>query len=831
MGLMIPQIPTASAHPYHLQVANETLAFPAASDSVDSTNWVAQSFTTSTGFLVSRVSLFVMDIGTTGDVLQVSVRADVGGVPSASVLTQGAGNGSTAWGWVDFDMNPYVPLGATTSYWIVVRSTAAGGNGYSYWHSGTDLAYGGGTGLHSSDGLSWLTALHDFPFRVYGFVQPSWSFSASGSTPTLTAGQAVVFRANFTNGGPGDAAALWVNLTLPSELVYVSDDAATVGGIRTGTSFAFTNIVPGAFSFNVTAAAKGGTPDGTVAIADIAFNGTDHNGVLLASAMRSVSVTIRSPRLSLSLVANASAVDPGDLIVLNATATNVGGAPAVTLQLEGTVDPNATFMSSPTGTYTPATRTVTRGIPSLGPGAQASLEWTVQVPTGSPDLTGIHSEAKATYRDGNGTLLPQEKASTLGTVRIPIFAPVLVLDRISAEKGDEVVATLFYNNTGHAAANRTSANWTVDGDFALVSLSPATPFTQGAGWFNVVWRDLPVGTHVLTARLQVVRGMIDGTEMSVVVSWAALDGNGNPLPPATPAGTVFLRAPAPVITLSPSSIRADSEATFSVTLTLRNAGGGAAVGWLNLTLPAGVTYVDDNVSLTVTVTGDRVSWAVPMLGPSSSIAIGARFRTSGPPATNTLRFTFNYTDARGSPVESIVSNTASVETLPPLLTVPVIGGIGIAAVAIVALALFLVLRRRRRGSGQLIIDDAFVVNEAGILLAHRSASFIQYQDQDILVGMFKVVQDFVKDSFSRGMDEEMQGISFGSRRILIEKGRHHFVAVVYRGGETAQLRTRVRAVSQEIDERFGDTLAHWQGVLEQVRGITLLLPQVWGQAS
>src|SRR5207247_1017234 len=235
------------------------------------------------------------------------------------------------------------------------------------------------------------------------------------------------------------------------------------------------------------------------------------------------------------------------------------------------------------------------------------------------------------------------------------------------------------------------------GGSALASLPPATPFTQGARWVNVVSRDLPVGTHVLTARLQVVRGMIDGTEMSVVVRWAASDGNGNPLPPATPAGTVFLRAPAPVITLSPSSIRADSDATFSLTLTLRNEG---------------------------------------------------------------------------------------------------------AAVAIVALALFLVLRRRRRGSGQLIIDDAFVVNEAGILLAHRSASFIQYQDQDILVGMFKVVQDFVKDSFSRGMDEEMQGISFGSRRIHIEKGRHHFVAVVYRGEETRVLRERVAKVSQEIDEKF-----------------------------
>jgi hypothetical protein len=222
---------------------------------------------------------------------------------------------------------------------------------------------------------------------------------------------------------------------------------------------------------------------------------------------------------------------------------------------------------------------------------------------------------------------------------------------------------------------------------------------------------------------------------------------------------------------------------------------------------------------------------VPLVGPGSLVVIGVRFRSSGLPASSTLRFSFNYSDGRGSPVESIVSNTARVEIVPSLLTVPVVAGIAIAAAAVAALAVFLLVRRRRRSGGQLIIDDAFVVNEAGILLAHRSASFIQYQDQDILVGMFKVVQDFVKDSFSKGMDEEMEGLSFGTRRILIEKGRHHFVAVVYRGAETAQLRARVKQVSQEIDERFGDTLAEWQGVLEQVRGITLLLPQVWGQAS
>ena len=832
--LVLPWTPPAAAHPYHLQVSNETLAtIPPTSDALDSTNWIAQSFTTPSGFLVSRVSVYVKDAVTTGDSLSISVRADNAGQPSTSLLAQGSAVGGTAWAWTAVNVTPYVPLGGATLYWIVLNDTAASGNGYDYWHSGTELAYGGGTGMHSPTGLpsSWLTSLHDFPFRVYGFVQPSWSFSASGSTSTLAAGQTVAFRADFTNAGPGDAAALWVNVTLPPELRYVSDDSALIGGVRTGLSFAFANIVPGSSAFNVTAAANGGVVDGTLASTDLAFRGTDHNGIPLAPSVRTVSVTIRNPRLSLAFGANASAVDPGDTILLNATVTNIGGTPAVTVLLEGTVDPNVTFMFSPTGTYTPATRTVARSIPSLGPGAQASLQWTVQVPTGSPDLAGIHSDAKATYRDGNGTLLPQEKASTIGTVRIPVFAPVLVLDRTFAEKGDDVFATLYFNNTGHTAANRTSANWTLDGDFALVSLPPATPFTQGAGWFNLVWRDLPVGTHALTAHLQVIRGMINGTEMSVVVRWAASDGNGNPLPPATPARTVFLRAPAPVVTLTPTSIRADTDATFSATLTLQNAGGGAATGWLNLTLPAGITYVDDNVTLAVTVVGDRVSWAVPMLGPAASIAIGVRLRASGSPRTNTLRFTFNYSDARGSPVESIVSNTASVEIVPPLLTFPVIGGIGIAAAAVAAIAVFLLIRRRRREGGPLVIDDVFVVNEAGILLAHRSASFIQYQDEDLLVGMFKIVQDFVKDSFSKGMDEEMQGLSFGNRRILIEKGKHHFVAVVYRGAETVKLRERVRKVSQEIDERFGDTLAHWQGVLDQVRGITLLLPQVWGQAS
>src|SRR2546428_13069963 len=107
----------------------------------------------------------------------------------------------------------------------------------------------------SLDGVLWLPPVppRDYNFRVYGFVQPSWSFSASQSTSSPAAGDSVDYRADFTNGGPGDAAALWVNFTLPAELQYATDDAGAVGGVRPRTSLAFTGLGPGASSFTPTA--------------------------------------------------------------------------------------------------------------------------------------------------------------------------------------------------------------------------------------------------------------------------------------------------------------------------------------------------------------------------------------------------------------------------------------------------------------------------------------------------------------------------------------------------------------------------------------------------
>jgi len=99
--------------------------------------------------------------------------------------------------------------------------------------------------------------------------------------------------------------------------------------------------------------------------------------------------------------------------------------------------------------------------------------------------------------------------------------------------------------------------------------------------------------------------------------------------------------------------------------------------------------------------------------------------------------------------------------------------------------------------------------------------------QDILIGMFKVIQDFVHDSFAKGTNDIMKSMEVGDRRIMIERGRYHSLSVVYRGKDRGSLAERVQKVSSLIDQRFGAVLENWSGDLDDLRGLASLLPQVW----
>lgn len=538
--------------------------------------------------------------------------------------------------------------------------------------------------------------------------------------------------------------------------------------------------------------------------------------------------------VTLSIDASTGVADPGDQVILHGTATNLGDETATNVSLEAPLDPNSTYIESvPAATYDAGTHTVRWTMTNLSVGSQIDVFWTLRVRVGLPDGTAIRCRHNASYDNATGVPQPPVEVETSVQVRAPVFDPQLRPVPARAERGDTVIAKLYLNNTGSGTALQAWSNWTLGGHFRFLFLEEAVPVTNVSDGFRVTLSNLAPGPHALTAHLDVIRGLDDGLVMGIQTSWNATDGNGNRLAPSTTGTTVDLLAPSFTLGMNASALRVNTTSRFVLTVTVRNMGRAPGIGWLNTTLPNGPSFVSDNGSFPRASQGKRYSWTLPSVSPGNAIVLGITFESSSDPRTASFAFALQFTDLKGSPPASVEGPRIDVEFVALPIGLPVPGDLSVwalvAAGAGGSVAVFALWRRRR--ASDLQIEDVFVADMAGHLLAHRSSGLVAYEDEDILIGMFKVIQDFVKDSFGKATNDTMKSMEFGERRIIIERGRYHFISVVYRGRDRGDLSERVLKVSRLIDRRFGPSLENWSGDLDELRGLATLLPQVWKHQS
>src|SRR5881397_4402059 len=103
----------ASAHPFHLMIDNPVVVTP---DAVYDTGWVAQSVVPTADFVVTRISLYVLDKGSS-DALSVWVRdCCIAGLPGSTILANGSADGPPVAGWLDVDVVPRATLVAGQTY-------------------------------------------------------------------------------------------------------------------------------------------------------------------------------------------------------------------------------------------------------------------------------------------------------------------------------------------------------------------------------------------------------------------------------------------------------------------------------------------------------------------------------------------------------------------------------------------------------------------------------------------------------------------------------------------------------------------------------------------
>jgi uncharacterized repeat protein (TIGR01451 family) len=666
-------------------------------------------------------------------------------------------------------------------------------------------------------------------------INAEMSYDASLTPSVLGPAALAVLRLTFTNSGQGLASGVWVNVTLPPELNYVSDDAAAIGGTRSGSfSFEFLAVAPGSYVFNVTSEAEGGEAEGgvtngTVATTNVTFEARDLGGVALNETARDLDVTFGNAVLSLTVVTSAVVAQPGDTIVLNATVRNLGTEAAENLRIQASVDANATYLrSTPSGTYDPVDRDVDWDLGTLAEGGVTSVEWEIAVPVGAPDGSFVRSLVRAEADDPSGVRLPREEDQSLTRVAAPNFAPALRLSRALAERNDTVLASFFYNNTGSITSPRAWINLTLGGHYEVLALNPDLPFTPTASGFSVEVDNVTVAGHLLEVELLVVRGLEDGLFMELQVQWTSTDGDGNVLAPQNQTASVELLAPSVTITLGSSASKVTGGSVFTLNLALENVGRADAFGWVNLTLPAGATFQGDNNLLDVTTQDNQVTWTLNGMQGGTNLTLSVEVQAGGDPGPRPISFALALTDGRGSPAALFASNEVSVEFLAPpspFANVPwwlllLVALVGLAASGIWAV-------RRRGGAGDLSVEEVFVVDRGGTLLGHRSNSILQYKDEDLVVAMLTAIQRYIEDVFSYGIGDTIRSLEFGERRILIEDGASHFVAIVYRGEDAAQLRDRARGLCAQIDERFGKIIDDWNGDTDEVRGIAALLPLIW----
>ncbi len=128
-------------------------------------------------------------------------------------------------------------------------------------------------------------------------------------------------------------------------------------------------------------------------------------------------------------------------------------------------------------------------------------------------------------------------------------------------------------------------------------------------------------------------------------------------------------------------------------------------------------------------------------------------------------------------------------------------------------------RGRRRAEGaetqETYMEEVFLLHRSGTLLRHLTRRLKPYVDSDVLSGMLRAVQEFVRDAF-KGESGELNEMSFGELKISIVSGQHVVLATMIRGDPPEDIIAQMQGALDDLERNHGDVLRDWNGIVEEV---------------
>ncbi len=133
---------------------------------------------------------------------------------------------------------------------------------------------------------------------------------------------------------------------------------------------------------------------------------------------------------------------------------------------------------------------------------------------------------------------------------------------------------------------------------------------------------------------------------------------------------------------------------------------------------------------------------------------------------------------------------------------------------------------RRFKARKYTMHSGFLVFNDGTLVGSASRGGTAEIDRDLFSATLDVIQNFMRTSFPIFAGKSLKTIAHGDLKILLERGKYCYLAVVLEGEENDLLRRQMRDELLEFEERNRLALAKWRGVQEDAVGTDVMLRRI-----
>lgn len=756
-------------------------------------------------------------------------RVDTGSLVALTLWYNNSGTGPAGWAWV----NDTLPSGLT---FVGSNRTVTSVSGSTYTWALTDVPVGA-SGLEvdvlvSGTAVNWVQNRATFAYKdMTGHTLPTLFANTSlflngpvvaltlTSSPSLLihANQTATYTYTLANSGE-EAGQLWLNNTLPSGFTFITSNVRSLGGTE-AVAGPFVNFtlpsLPANTTWLITLTAVAGPA--LARAAGYTLNATLQYTSLVGNPMPSETgslvLTAASPRFPWASIAFVGwEVLPGGTVAAQVSLDNVGNEPASHAWVNLTVDPRLTLLNAsriPTG----GSGVLVFDLGSL-PIGFTPIWMNFTVNASAPDRGALTVVGTLDSQDGFGNQLWTEALvpatifvhAAQMTLAVAPTAPVF-------EAGVPYPLTLTVYNWGSDTASNVWLNLTLPTTLAYVNDSFSAP--PGVSGSDYSWHRTNVtpGSFSMQLFLAPRVTVTNGTAVALKFLLDYQGSNRADLPEQNFTVNGVVLAPVLVLSIDADVNQVTPPAGLIYTLSIKNTGMTTAeTVYLMDSLDPRFHLDFYNATVSPTQANGTYNWTFTDLAPGQSQVVTLNVKVTGGTPANSLvpnAFDITYTNSIGVILGTKRSSTDTVTVLQDL-TPFLLGGLAAAAFA----ASVLVLARRRKVD----IEEVFLVYRDGVLISHLSRTLLREKDEDVLSGMLTAVQEFVREAFQYGEHRDLHQMDFGDYRILIERGKYVFLAIVYSGRESVSIHKRVRAVIAKIEHDFGPALENWDGDMEQVMG-------------